>query len=127
MANDVTLNPNGGIPSINLKFGDTQFAKFRIFLWDQNGQNPQQVVLGSNLPGAPETFSIGVPPNNLIGRFLTWDALMVSPTGAPGQQYHMTATFSQDNNPIPNTTFVRTGSLNGAAVDMDQAKFVSPA
>jgi hypothetical protein len=124
MPNDVTLNPNGGIPAINLKFGFTQFAKFRVFLWDQNGQNAQQIVLGSNLPGAPESFSLGVPPNNLIGRFLTWDALIVSPTGAQGQQYSMTASFSQDNNTIPNTTFVRSGQLNGAAVDMDQAKFV---
>ena len=124
MPNDVTLNPSGGIPSITLKFGFTQFAKFRIFLWDANGQNPKQLVAASNLPGAPDTFSIGEPAANLIGRFLTWDALIVSPTGGPGQQYVMTASFSQDNSPIPNTTFSRPGPLNGAAVDMDQAKFV---
>lgn len=124
MPNDVTLNPAGGIPSITLRFGFTQFAKFRVFLWDQNGQNPQQIVHGSNLPGAPETFSLGVSASNLIGHFLTWDALIVSTTGGQGQQYSMTANFSQDNNPLPNTTFVRSGPLNGAAVDMDQAKFV---
>ena len=56
MPNEVKLNPAGGVPSINLIFGFTQFAKFRIFLWDQNGQNPQELTLSSNLPGAPTSF-----------------------------------------------------------------------
>ena len=124
MPNEVRLNPAGGVPAINLIFGFTQFAKFRVFLWDQNGQNPQQITLGSNLPGAPTSFSIGMPAANLIGRFLTWDALITSPTGGQGQQYSMTATFIQDGATIPNATFIRAGALNGAAVDMDQTKFV---
>jgi hypothetical protein len=125
MANEVKLDPNGGSPSINLIFGFAQFAKFRIFLWDQNGQNPQEITHGSNLPGAPSTFPIPVPAANLIGRFMTWDALIVSPTGGPGQQYSMTATFSQNGNTIQDATFRRSGTLDGAAVDMDQTKFVS--
>lgn len=124
MPNEVRLNPTGGVPSIRLTFGFAQFAKFRIFLWDQNGQNPQQITHGSNLPGSPQSFSLQIPPGNLIGRFLTWDALITSPTGGPGQQYSMTATFSQDGNTIQNATFTRSGPLNGAAVDMDQTKFV---
>ena len=126
MPNETKLNPNGGVPSINLIFGFAQFAKFRIFLWDQNGENPQEITHGSNLPGAAQAFSIGMPANNLIGRFLTWDALIVSPTGGPGQQYSMAATFSRDGDTIQNSTFTRSGALNGAAVDMDQTKFVAP-
>jgi len=126
MANEVKLDPNGGVPTINLVFGFAQFAKFRIFLWDQTGQNPQQITLGSNLPGAPNSFEINVPAQNLIGRFLTWDALIVSPNGNPGQQYSMTATFSQNGTTIQNATFTRRGALSGAAVDMDQTKFVTP-
>lgn len=127
MPNVVQLNPAGGVPSINLIFGFTQFAKFRIFLWDQAGENSEMLTPppnASNLPGKPSSFSIGVPAANLIGRFLTWDALITSPVGGPGQQYSMTATFTQDGATIQNATFVRQGLLNGAAVDMDQTKFV---
>jgi len=123
MPNQVQLDPNGPIPTIDLTFGFAQFAKFRIFLWDQNGQNPQQLTLGSNLPGSPHTFSIGVAANQLAGRFITWDALIASPTGGPGQQYSMTAVFSQNGSIIQNGVFTRAGKLDGAAVDMDQAKF----
>jgi hypothetical protein len=124
MANQVQLDPNGGVPSIDLTFGFAQFAKFRIFLWDQNAQNPQEIAHGSNLPGSPHTFSIGVPANQLAGRFVTWDALIASPTGGSGQQYSMTAVFSQDGNIIQGAVFTRAGQLDGAAVDMDQAQFV---
>ena len=124
MPNQTRLDPNGDSPSITLTFGFAQFAKFRIFLWDQNGQNPQELTHSSNLPGAPNTFAIQVPAASLIGRFLTWDALIASPNGGPGQQYSMTATFSQNGNMIQNSTFTRSGALNGAAVDMDQTQFV---
>ena len=124
MPNQVKLDPTGGTPSIDLTFGFAQFAKFRIFLWDQNGQNPQEITHGSNLPGSPHTFSISVPANQLAGRYMTWDALIASPTGGPGQQYSMTAIFIQNGKEIQNATFTRAGQLDGAAVDMDQAQFV---
>lgn len=124
MPNQVTLDPAGGTPSIDLTFGFGQFAKFRIFLWDQNGQNPEEITHGSNLPGSPQTFSLSLPANQLIGRYMTWDALIASPTGGPGQQYSMTAVFSQNGNVIQNATFTRSGQLDGANVDMDQAQFV---
>lgn len=124
MANQVQLDPHGAVPSIDITFGFAQFAKFRIFLWDQNGQNPQEITHGSNLPGSPHTFSIGVPANQLAGRFVTWDALIASPTGGSGQQYSMTAVFSQNGTIIQNAVFTRAGQLDGAAVDMDQAQFV---
>lgn len=130
MPNEVRLNPNGGSPSIVLTFGFAQFAKFRVFLWDQNGQNFQELTPPdtSNLPNAPTSFLINFPAANLIGRFLTWDALIASPTAGPGEQYSMAATFTQNNAPAPqNAPFVKTGKLNdkGLAVDMDQTKFVA--
>ena len=130
MPNEVTLNPAGGRPSIKLTFGFAQFAKFRVFLWDQNGQNFQQLTPPntSSLPGAPASFVIDFPPATLIGRFLTWDALISSPTGGPGEQYSMDSTFTQDGHPAPqNAPFLKKGKLNekGLAVDMDQTKFVA--
>jgi len=129
MPNEVRLNPAGGSPTIKLTFGFAQFAKFRVFLWDQNGQNFQKLTPpdASNLPGSPASFLINVPAANLIGRFLTWDALIADPTG-PGGQYSMDATFTQDGSAAPqNVPFLKTGKLNdkGLAVDMDQTKFVA--
>ena len=130
MPNEVKLNPNGGSPSIHLTFGFAQFAKFRVFLWDKNGQNFQQLTPPNttNVPGSPVSFPINFQPADLIGRFLTWDALISSPTGGPGQQYSMEATFTQDGAVAPqNAPFFKDGKLNeaGNAVDMDQTKFVA--
>ena len=125
MPDHVQLNPNGGIPSIKLTFGFAQFAKFDIFLWDTNAQNPQPIIEnGNNLPGHPDTFQINLPAASLTGRYVTWDAVIASPSGGAGQQYSMTATFIQDGQPVANATFTRSGQMNNTKSELDQARFV---
>lgn len=121
--NIVRLNANGGVPEIALTFGFAQFAKYRILLWDKNGQNPVEVAHGINIDTSPDKFPIGNSVAALDGRFITWQCVIASPTGGPGQQFSQKATFTQGNANCPNSPFPQAGPLNNTVTTFDQAKF----
>jgi hypothetical protein len=121
--NIVELRRNGSLPEIELTFGFAQFAKYRILLWDQNGQNPVEVAHGINVDNSPDKFQIGNSVGALDGRFITWQAVIASPTGGPGEQFSQRATFTQDNAVCPNSPFNQSGPLNNTVTTFDQAKF----
>ena len=110
--NIVQINRNGGQPDIELEFGFAQFAQYRIFLWDVTGKNPEQIGHGVNVDTIPDKFTITEPVANLDNRFITWQAVIASPTGGAGQQYSMKATFTQDGANCTNGPFSRQGALN---------------
>ena len=121
--NIVLLKKDGSLPEIDLKFGYAQFAKFRIVLWDSQGQNPVEIANGKNIDAAPDKFCIGSSVADLDGRFITWQAVISSPTGGPGQQFSQKATFIQDNATCPNSPFTQSGPLNNTITTFDQAQF----
>jgi len=121
--NIVLLKRNGSVPEIDLKFGFAQFAKFRILLWDPEGQNPVEVAHGINIDKIPDRFPVGSSVADLDGRFITWQAVIASPTGGPGQQFSQKATFIQDNATCPNSPFTQTGPLTNTVTTFDQAQF----
>ncbi|SRR6266496_6824989 len=122
-ANVVKIKKNGGVPQIELTFGFAQFAKYQILLWDSNGQNPQEIAHGVNIDNSPDKFPIG-PPTGLDGRFITWQAVIASPTGGDGQQYSERATFTQDGSNCPDSPFSQSGQLSNTVTTFDQARFV---
>jgi len=109
--NIVQIKTGGGTPQIELSFGFVQFAQYKIFLWDITGKNPVEIGEGVNVDNVPDKFPINEPIPNLAGRFITWQAIIASPTGGPGQQYSMKATFTQDNSSLPNGPFTKQGPL----------------
>jgi len=110
--NVLRIKRNGGQPSIELEFGFAQFAQYRIFLWDVAGKNSIQIGHGVNVDNVPDVFDITEPVANLDNRFITWQAVIASPDGNPGQQYSMRATFAQDGDNCANGPFNRRGDLN---------------
>jgi hypothetical protein len=108
----VELQVNEGTPQIELQFGFAQFARYRIFLWDVNGKNPSLIGEGVNVDTIPDKFLINEPVSNLNGRFVTWEAIVASPTGGAGQQYSMRATFTQGNKTCADSPFNQQGALN---------------
>lgn len=121
--NIVQLRANGGIPQIELRFGFAQFAKYRILLWDQHGQNPVEVAHGINIDTNPDKFPIGNSVASLNGRFITWQCVIASPTGGPGQQFSQSATFTQGATTCPASPFKQSGPLNNTITTFDQARF----
>lgn len=121
--NIVELKRNGSVPQIELRFGFAQFAKYRILLWDKQGQNPVEVAHGINVDTSPDKFPVGSSVDELDGRFITWQAVIASPTGGPGEQFSQLAAFTQDNVLCPNSPFKQAGPLSNTATTFDQAKF----
>jgi len=121
--NIVQLKANGPVPNIELKFGFAQFAKYRILLFDKNGQNPVEVAHGINVDTAPDKFPIGNSVAALDGKFITWQAVIASPTGGPGQQFSQSATFTQGNSTSPASPFKQSGPLSNTVTTFDMAKF----
>jgi len=121
--NIVVLKRNGSVPQIELTFGFAQFAKYRILLFDREGRNPVEIGHGINIDVIPDKFPIGTSVAALDGRFITWQAVIASPTGGPGQQFSQRATFTQDGTTCPNSPFTQTGPLSNTITTFDQAKF----
>lgn len=121
--NLVLLKRDGSIPQIELMFGFAQFAKYRILLWDTQGQNPTEVAHGINIDAIPDKFPVGSSVAALDGRFITWQAVIASPTGGPGQQFSQKAIFTQDGSTCANSPFSQAGPLNNTITTFDQAKF----
>lgn len=124
MANNIIkINRSGGQPSIELEFGFAQFAQYRIFLWDITGKVPTQIGHGVNVDTVRDLFPINEPVAQLDGRFITWQAVIASPTGEPGQQYSMRATFTQDGDTCLDSPFLRKGALDpDPFIAFDRAK-----
>ena len=121
--NIVQFKKSGGQPEIELEFGFAQFAQYKIFLWDITGKDPTEIGHGVNVDTVPDKFPINEPVANLDNRFITWQAVIASPTGGPGQQYSMKATFTQDGANCPNGPFSRQGALNpDPFIAFDKAK-----
>jgi hypothetical protein len=118
----VNLKRKGSGPQIELTFGFAQFAKFKILLWDATGQNPVEVAHGVNIDNSPDKFPIGNSVADLDGRYITWQAVIASPTGGPGQQYSQRAIFTQDGANCPDGPFSQSGQLDNTISTFDQAK-----
>ena len=110
--NILQIQSNGPTPEIELEFGFAQFAQYRIFLWDPTGKNSTEIGHGVNVDNVPDKFPFTEPAANLNGRFVTWQAIIASPTGKSNQQYSMKATFTQNNSNVANGPFTKKGPLN---------------
>jgi hypothetical protein len=121
--NIVFLKRNGSIPQIELTFGFAQFAKYQIFLFDVQGRNPVAIAHGINIDRIPDKFPIGSSVAALDGCFVTWQAVIASPTGGPGQQFSQKAIFTQDDVTCLNSPFTQTGPLDNTITTFDQTKF----
>ncbi len=110
--NILRISQTGDQPEIELAFGFAQFAQYRIFLWDVSGKNPTEIGHGVNIDTVPDKFTINEPVANLNNRFITWQAVIASPGGGPGQQYSMKASFTQNGINCPNGPFRKQGPLD---------------
>lgn len=119
----VTLNPNGGLPSIELRFGNALFAKYEIALFDRVGTNPEPVTPTPQLnsDNIPDTFQVGTVLSELDQRILFWQAAISVFDDQPNQTYLMRAVISQDGNQL--AVFDKRGSIVNTVVDQDTVRF----
>jgi len=120
----VTIRNGGGLPQIELRFGNALFAKYEISLFDQNGTNPQPVTPNPqfNSDDDPDIFTVGPSVPTLAQRILFWQAAISVFDDQPGQTYLMRAIITQDGEQL--AVFDRRGSITNTIIDQDTVRFV---
>jgi len=121
----LTLNPAGGIPEVEVIFGQAQVGVYRSFLWENQGNNPQPLAHGNNVDGLPDKFSVGAAPGTLSGRFLSVEAVIQTASSAAGQLYSITVLIRQDGNVVPGGLIQENGQFTSNTVPLFEfARFV---
>lgn len=119
----VTLRNGGGLPKIELRFGNALFAKYEISLFDQNGTNPEPVATDQlNSDDEPDIFTVGPSVATLAQRILFWQAAISVFDDQPGQTYLMRAIITQEGQEL--AVFDRRGSITNTVIDQDTVRFL---
>jgi hypothetical protein len=119
----VSLKRDGGVPSVELRFGNALFAKYDIFLFDRNGMNPQPIKTNQlNSDNIPDIFEVGTSAAALDQQILFWQAAISVLDNKPDQTYLMRAIITQDGREL--ATFDKRGSIVNTVIDQDTVRFV---
>ena len=97
----VTLNPAGGIPTVEVIFGQAQVGVYRSFLWDKTASNSSPLAHGNNVDGLPDSFSVGVAASALKDQSVSVEAVIQTASNQPGQLYSLTVLIRQDGAVVP--------------------------
>ena len=114
----VTLNAAGGIPEIEVIFGQAQIGVYKAFLWDSNAANSQPLAHGNNVDGLPDKFSVGSPAATLTGQYVSIEAVIQTATSAPGQLYILTILIRQDGTVVPGGLIQEDGQFTTNTVSL---------
>ena len=115
------IDRNGPPPEMELEFGDAQWGKYQVYLWDAGGEEPALVRRGLNNDQIPDVFPIAAKVTALKNRQLTWEAT-IGALGARKQKYSLTVTFTQGGKLLTAKPFSYAGQLDGAKVIADYVK-----
>lgn len=119
----VKIRNGGGLPSIELRFGNALFAKYDVFLYDQKGTNPQPVTTAQlNSDDEPDIFRVGTSVDLLDQQILFWQAAISVLDNQPGQTYLMRAIITQGGTEL--ATFDKRGPITNTVIDQDTVRFV---
>ncbi|HLM24703.1 MAG TPA: hypothetical protein VK274_06570 [Pyrinomonadaceae bacterium] len=119
----VSIKKGGGLPSVELQFGNALFAKYDIFLFDRNGMNPQPVTTDQlNSDNIPDIFTVGASVAALDQQILFWQAAISVLDSQPNQMYVMTAIITQDGREL--AAFDKRGPIVNTVIDQDTVRFV---
>ena len=119
----VNIKKGGGLPQVELRFGNALFAKYDIFLFDQNGTNPQPVTTNQlNSDDVPDIFTVGASVAALDQQILFWQAAISVFDNQPGQTYLMRAIITQDGEQL--AVFDKRGPITNTVIDQDTVRFV---
>ena len=119
----VSIKKGGGLPQVELRFGNALFAKYDIFLFDRNGTNPQPVTTNQlNSDDKPDIFTVGAAVATLDQQILFWQAAISVFDNQPGQTYLMRAIITQDGQQL--AVFDKRGPITNTVIDQDTVRFV---
>ena len=116
--NKITIDPAGPKVEVEIKFSPLR-AQYEIYLYDQNGENPEKIKEGLNFDQIPDICTIDRPPDTLKGRVLYWQARMTGET----KLYTVQLEVRQSGNACPDSPFTKQGPIDVAKHEWDMAQF----
>src|SRR5688572_23008911 len=119
----VNIKKGGGLPQVELRFGNALFAKYDIFLFDRNGTNPEPITTNQlNSDDVPDIFTVVASVATLDQQILFWQAAISVFDNQPGQTYLMRAIITQDGQQL--AVFDKRGPITNTVIDQDTVRFV---
>lgn len=110
----VRLSKGAGAPEIEIIIGQAQWGSYSIYLWDQNGLNPDVVGTGINVDQIPDKFTVQKALAALNGAIISWEVSIAAFSSSPGQLYAVTIRITQKGSVVPGGEIVNSGALDGA-------------
>ena len=104
-AQTVRINRSGGIPEIEIQFGDANIGVCRLYRWDSD-QRPAPIG------GAQGIVSLGIPAAELGGKTVGYEALSQSSQTGSELPYSMLLLVRQDGEIVPEGSIWEHGVLN---------------
>lgn len=103
---DIHISVSGKPVEVEVICGFAQHVRYKAELFDDQGNDPQTVSIGSTLQTDPPPFAINATPRQLIGRFLviTADIFNMGTT----ENFQVDAVFRQDGQELDRITVADT-------------------
>jgi len=96
----VTLDPSGGIPVVEVYFGQAQAGRFNLYLQDPSKQQTKVGSAGTASGGEIASVSVGKKASDLNNWWICIDITVMAPTGGDGQRYLAVTSLKQDGNSL---------------------------
>jgi hypothetical protein len=107
----VSLKEGNGTPTIEIIFGHAHVGSYRMFLWDPNGKNPEQVSHGNNIDDVLDTFEMPVDSAGLERFILSYEVIVQAAEARDGQIYSITITVRQGGQVVPGGLIQENGTF----------------
>jgi hypothetical protein len=122
----IELKRSKGSPSVEIIFGQAHLGNYRVFLWDAEGKNPEQLSHGNNLDDVPDAFTVAFQPKDLDKRILSYELIIQAAEARPGQVYSATIIVRQDGMPCKGGVIPVTGPMEDVKSIIGFRRFMIP-
>jgi hypothetical protein len=116
----LTIAEDGPPPVIELIFGDAQWGRYSVYLWDAAGHQPTLVRKGLNNDTIADRFPLSISAAELDGSQVTWEVTIGALGGGQGQLYNLQVIFTQGTTLLDRLDYQ--GALDSVKVIADFAK-----
>lgn len=106
----VKLNSNSGNVEVEIIIGNAHWGRYKLYLWDADGMNPNKIGEGLSTDNIPDKFPLK-PLSKLNGKLLSWEVFIAAFGSNPGQSYSLTIKITQGGNSIPGGNITDSGAF----------------
>ena len=108
----LSISKEKGVPEVEVFIGHAHVGKYRLLLLGGE-RGTEDVGEGVNVDEIEDKFDIGTSVDDLDDRILSWEIIIASFGGGPGESYYARVSITQDGDIVQNGLFEYGGGLEG--------------